>query len=330
MQEYKEYEELTKEELILKVQSLDRLNKELLLTFQKSERLEFGWTGNLGQWFWDFTTNEVTFNPLKAEAIGYMKKDLPEKVSYEFFTDKVHPDDKNEVMQLMTNHLKGEIPVWEVKYRIQAKDGSWKVYRDRGKVTERDENGRPLFLTGIVFDVTQEEFEREQLVVKNKSLTTQMKRDTLTSLYTRSAIIVELVKQANRAKEQKQPMSVIVLNVDNYAKIEEHFGIMLSEGVLKETGEVIKASIKERYVAGRYRDSVFLIILENTAEEEAGIVAESIKQTVLETIFDIPKHVSISAGVSAYYPDETISELIQRSAQKLVAAQKNGGNQVVL
>ncbi|MGB7365996.1 hypothetical protein [Carnobacterium jeotgali] len=70
MQEYKEYEELTKEELILKVQSLDRLNKELLLTFQKSERLEFGWTGNLGQWFWDFTTNEVTFNPLKAEAIG--------------------------------------------------------------------------------------------------------------------------------------------------------------------------------------------------------------------------------------------------------------------
>lgn len=330
MQEYKEYEEFTKEELILKVQSLERLNKELLLTFQKSERLEFGWTGNLGQWFWDFTTNEVTFNPLKAEAIGYMKKDLPEKVSYEFFTDKVHPDDKNEVMQLMTNHLKGEIPVWEVKYRIQAKDGSWKVYRDRGKVTERDENGRPLFLTGIVFDVTQEEFEREQLVVKNKSLTTQMKRDTLTSLYTRSAIIVELVKQANRAKEQKQPMSVIVLNVDNYAKIEEHFGIMLSEGVLKATGEVIKASIKERYVAGRYRDSVFLIILENTAEEEAGIVAESIKQTVLETIFDIPKHVSISAGVSAYYPDETISELIQRSAQKLVAAQKNGGNQVVL
>ena len=99
---------------------------------------------------------------------------------------------------------------------------------------------------------------------------------------------------------------------------------------LKATGEVIKASIKERYVAGRYRDSVFLIILENTAEEEAGIVAESIKQTVLETIFDIPKHVSISAGVSAYYPDETISELIQRSAQKLVAAQKNGGNQVVL
>ena len=325
-----EYEALTKEELILKVQSLDRLNKELLLTFQKSERLEFGWTGNLGQWFWDFTTNEVTFNPLKAEAIGYMKEDLPEKVPYEFFTDKVHPDDKEEVMQLMTDHLKGKVPVWEVKYRIQAKDGSWKVYHDRGKVTERDENGRPLFLTGIVFDVTQEEFEREQLVVKNKNLATQMKRDALTSLYTRSAIIVELVKHSNRAKKKGQPMSVIVLNIDNYAKIEDDFGIMLSEEVLKVTGQVIISSIQERYMAGRYRDSVFLIILENTEKEEAGILAETIKQTVLETVFEISRHISVSAGVSAYHPDETISELFQRSAQKLVAAQKNGGNQVVL
>lgn len=330
MKEHKEYEELTKEELLLKVQSLDRLNKELLLTFQKSERLEFGWTGNLGQWFWDFTTNEVTFNPLKAEAIGYMKEDLPEKVPYEFFTDKVHPDDKDGVMQLMMDHLKGKIPVWEVKYRIQAKDGSWKVYQDRGKVTERDENGRPLFLTGIVFDITQEELEREQLVVKNKTLATQMKRDALTSLYTRSAIIVELVKHSNRAKKQEQPMSIIVLSVDNYAKIEDDFGIMLSEEVLKVTGQVIRSSIQDRYVAGRYRDSVFVIVLENTEKEEAGILAEIIKQTVLETVFEVSRHISVSAGVSTYHPDETISELIQRTAQKLVAAQKNGGNQVVL
>ena len=325
-----DYQECTKEELILKIESLNRLNQELLQTFQKSERLEFGWTGNLGQWFWDFTTNEVTFNPLKAEAIGYMKEDLPEKVPYEFFTDKVHPDDKDEVMQLMIDHLKGEIPVWEVKYRIQAKDGSWKVYQDRGKVTKRDENGRPLFLTGIVFDITQEELEREQLMVKNKSLATQMKRDSLTSLYTRSAIIVELVKHANRAKKQELPLSVVVLNIDNYAKLEEDFGIVLSEDVLKVTGQVIKSSIQDKYVAGRYRDSVFLIILENTEKEEAGILAETIKQTVLETVFDVPRHISVSAGISAFYPEETISELVQRAARKLVAAQKNGGNQIVL
>ena len=75
-------QEYTNEELILEISSLKRLNKELLIALQETERLEFEWTKNLGQWFWDFKSNEVTFNPLKAEAIGYFKEDLPEKVSY--------------------------------------------------------------------------------------------------------------------------------------------------------------------------------------------------------------------------------------------------------
>ncbi|ALV22175.1 sensor domain-containing diguanylate cyclase [Carnobacterium antarcticum] len=327
MQDYQEY---TKEELILQMTSLTRLNKELLQTIQESERLEFGWTGNLGQWFWDFTTNEVTFNPLKAEAIGYMKEDLPEKVPYQFFTDKVHPDDKDEVMQQMTNHLTGKTPVWEVKYRIQAKDGSWKVYQDRGKVTERNEKNEPLFLKGIVFDITQEEQERELLKVKNKNLTSRMKIDTLTSLRTRSSIIVELVKHANRSKKEDIPLSVMVLNVDNYTKYEEDFGIVLSEEILKVVGQVIKAATEDKYVAGRYRDSVFLILLENTQIEEALILAETIKQTVLETVFDVPHHITISGGISTFQSEEAISELIQKVAKKLVAAQKNGGNQIVI
>lgn len=327
MQDYQEY---TKEELIMQMTSLTRLNKELLQTIQESERLEFGWTGNLGQWFWDFTTNEVTFNPLKAEAIGYMKEDLPEKVPYQFFTDKVHPDDKDEVMQQMTNHLTGKTPVWEVKYRIQAKDGSWKVYQDRGKVTERNEKNEPLFLKGIVFDITQEEQERELLKVKNKNLTSRMKIDTLTSLRTRSSIIVELVKHANRSKKEDIPLSVMVLNVDNYAKYEEGFGIVLSEEILKVVGQVIKAATEDKYVAGRYRDSVFLILLENTQIEEALILAETIKQTVLETVFDVPYHITISGGISTFQSEEAISELIQKVAEKLVAAQKNGGNQIVI
>ena len=325
-----EYEEYSREDLVSKIASLNRLNKELLQTFQKSERLEFGWTGNLGQWFWDFTTNEVSFNPLKAEAIGYMKEDLPEKVSFQFFTDKVHPDDKAEVMQRMKDHLTGEIPVWEVKYRIRAKDGSWKVYQDRGKVTERNDKGEPLFLTGIVFDVTEEELGKEQLESKNQHLTSRLKTDSLTSLYTRSAITVELAKYASRAKKQHQPLSIIFLKIDHYAKFEEDFSIVLSEEILKTTGKIIQTVIQDKYVAGRYRESVFLVLLENTNREEAYHLAETIRQTIYETLFEAPRNVSVSAGISTYNPNETISELVQKASKKLVAASKNGGNQVVV
>lgn len=324
-----EYEEYSKEELITKIASLTRLNKELLRTFQKSERFEFGWTGNLGQWFWDFTVNEVTFNPLKAEAIGYMKEDLPEKVTFQFFTDKLHPEDKEEVMQKMRDHLSGEIPVWEVKYRIQAKDGSWKVYQDRGKVTERNEKGEPLFLTGIVFDVTEEELGKEQLESKNKHLSDRLKIDSLTSLYSRSAITFELAKCASKAKAKKEPLSIVFLKIDHYARLEENFGIILSEEVLKTTGKIIQTVIQDKHIAGRYRESVFLILLENTSKKEAYEIAETIRQTIFETLFDIPRNVSVSAGISTYNPIETISELIQRASKRLVAADNNGGNQVL-
>lgn len=322
-----EYEGYSREELMSKIASLDRLNKKMLQTFQKSERLEFGWTGNLGQWFWDLTTNEVTFNPLKAEAIGYMKEDLPEKVSFQFFTDKLHPNDKENVMQLMRDHLAGEIPVWEVKYRIQAKDGSWKVYQDRGKITERNEKGEPLFLTGIVFDVTEEEQGREELKSKNKHLTNRLKTDPLTSLYTRSAITVELAKCASRAKQQ--PLSIVFLKVDNYTKLEEDFGIVLSEEVLKTTGKIIQTVLQGKYSAGRFRESVFLILMENTNREQAYELTEIIRQTIFETLFEIPRNVSLSASITTYNPSETISELVQNGSKKLVAASKNGGNQIV-
>lgn len=320
----------TKEELISQIHYLNRLNKEMIDTFQKTERLEFGWTGNLGQWFWDFPTNEVTFNPLKAEAIGYMKEDLPEKVSFQFFTDKLHPDDKEVVMQMMRDHLKGDIPVWEVKYRIQAKDGSWKVYQDRGKVTQRNEKGEPLFLTGIVFDITNDEQGKDQLESKNKHLTNRLKRDTVTVLHSRSAIAIELAKCVNQSKKQGKPLTVVLLNIDDYNTYEEDFGIVLSEEILKMTAQVIQTEIKDKFIAGRYRESVFLMLLENTIEEEACKLAETIRNKVYETLFEVPRHITVSAGVSRYYPDEMISELMQRTSRKLLTANRSGGNQVII
>ncbi|MCD2137110.1 sensor domain-containing diguanylate cyclase [Salinicoccus halitifaciens] len=317
--------EYSKEELIREIDSLKRLNKQLLATFHETEKLEFGWTGNLGQWFWDFTINEVTYNPMKATALGYTEEELPEKVPYEFFTEKLHPDDYEHVMQMMRDHLEGKIPVWEVKYRIQAKDGSWKVYQDRGKVTERTEDGAPLFLKGIVFDVTDEEEEKEQLKVKNSKLRSQMRIDALTSLYARQGVLLEL----SYLKEREDPQSIIVLRVDDYAKYEEELGVFMSENILKTTGKIIKDAAGEDHFAGRYRETVFMILLDDTREEEAYALAEKVRKTVMNTVFEVPRDITISGGVAEYVPGETVSELIHTVTEKLVAAQRQGGNRII-
>lgn len=142
----------TREELLEELQHTRSMLEHFFL--ENEEQINFSWTGNLGHWYWDVKNNEVRFNDLKALALGYTKEELPEKIDYQFFTDKLHPDDYEGVMQNMRDHMMGLTEVYEVEYRIRTKEGRWKWFYDRGKVTRRAADGKPLFLAGIVFDIT--------------------------------------------------------------------------------------------------------------------------------------------------------------------------------
>jgi len=165
-----DYSDYTREQLLARIRELETLTEAFLNEKENEEFLKFSWTGNLGHWYWDFTTNKVTFNPLKVMALGYTREEVPEEVTYQFFTDRLHPDDYERVMNVMRQHLKGEREVYEVEYRIQTKDGAWQHFYDRGKVTKRDEKGRPLFLAGIVFDITDKKHTEQKLAEKNERL----------------------------------------------------------------------------------------------------------------------------------------------------------------
>lgn len=137
------------EELLKEIAYLKRLNKELSEHIFYDDVTQFPWLGNLGHWFWDVAQNVVTFNPLKCEAIGYKRQELPDQIGFEFFTEKLHPEDYQRTMDAMLAHMKGESPVWEVKYRIKAKDGSWKVFYDRGKITNKMPMVRHFFCQAL-------------------------------------------------------------------------------------------------------------------------------------------------------------------------------------
>jgi len=158
-----DYKDLNKDELINLLKSKDRFIEEYQKNKENTEDLNFPWIGNLGQWFWDVPSNVVDFNPKKATNLGYDLDEIPKNAGHEFYTDKLHPDDYDRVMQNMRDHLSGKTDVYEVEYRIQTKNGEWKHYYDRGKITKRDKSGKPLFLAGIVFDIThQKNIEKNQ------------------------------------------------------------------------------------------------------------------------------------------------------------------------
>lgn len=99
---------MSTEQLIDRIRELEILNAQLLDEKEKEAGLDFAWTGNLGHWYWNITTNRVTFNSLKVRALGFDPEELPEQVPYQFFTDRVHPDDYERTMEAMRSHLCGD------------------------------------------------------------------------------------------------------------------------------------------------------------------------------------------------------------------------------
>src|SRR5690606_30743082 len=129
----KKLSKYSKEELIDYVLTLEKALQ------QKEHQLSINlkWAGNLGQWKWLYAENKVFFNDLKACTIGYEVEDIGQ-VGFEFFTNKLHPDDFERVMDNMRQHLIGKTDAYEVEYRIKHRDGYYLWYYDRGVITKRD------------------------------------------------------------------------------------------------------------------------------------------------------------------------------------------------
>jgi len=312
------------------IAALKRLNKELFALQQQQDSLEFSWIGNLGHWFWDFKENKVVFNPMKAEALGFQKEELPTYVDFQFFTDRLHPEDYERVMQVMREHLEGKLPVWEVKYRIRAKDGSYKTYYDRGKVTQRSETGEPLFLSGIVFDITEYETERQELLKENKEWEQISKRDKLTGLLNRSNILVRLgqiISDVN--KEKRETVSMILFDIDNLEHQNSLFGPLFGDELIRQAGRVIEETVKNEHYAGKFEGGTFLIVLPEVNKSEAKRIAEQIKVAFRSSQFSQPADVTSSLGVAEYESNETVSQLFNRADRLLYKVKQNGKNDVL-
>lgn len=109
--------------------------------------------GNLAWWHMDVTSGKLKFHRKKTDMLGYEYDDFKDK-NYHVFTDLLHPEDEPRVMQAMRDHLEGRAPSYSNEYRIRSADGTYRWFRDFGKISERNADGTPKTVTGIVVDIT--------------------------------------------------------------------------------------------------------------------------------------------------------------------------------
>jgi diguanylate cyclase len=322
-----DYSKYTREELIQIIDELEKLNNELLSEKEQEVNLNFPWTGNLGHWYFNIKTGSVIFNPLKIMALGYTVEELPEKVSYKFFTDKLHPEDYEKTMGAMKLNMEGKSNIYECEYRIQAKDKSWKWFYDRGKVTQRDIYGNPEFAVGIVFDITEQKEREFRLEENNKILREKSTKDELTKIQNRRGIMEELENRINEALKNRTLLSIAMFDIDKFKTLNDTKGHTFGDKVLKEVANIAAENMRGLDSIGRYGGEEFLAIFPNTNRENAFLVCERIRKCVEEFDFGEEYKVTISGGVASYNKDG-ITELINKADKKLYEAKNSGRNRI--
>ncbi|MHC5068507.1 MAG: ATP-binding protein [Planctomycetota bacterium] len=160
------------------------LNVDDLSPEQSRRRLELVIEGtHLGMWDWNPQTNEVAFNDIWAEMLGY---DLSEiSPSLDEWQSRVHPDDLAGCYRDIQAHMDGETALYHNVHRMKHRAGHWVYILDRGKVVERDEQGRPIRFTGTHTDISEQkraEVEARSLAAAKSEFLATMSHEIRTPL----------------------------------------------------------------------------------------------------------------------------------------------------
>ena len=125
--------------------------------------------GNMAWWRMNVKTLKTDYHPFKAQILGYTVEEFSNDVMK--IMSFVHPEDYQKAWTAMEKHLRGELPNYEVNYRIRCKDGTYKWIMDRGQIAKYDELGNPELVIGIFTDISQiKQVEEELIKERNKLL----------------------------------------------------------------------------------------------------------------------------------------------------------------
>lgn len=159
--------------------------------------------------------------------------------------------------------------------------------------------------------------------------------DPLTGLHNRRWLDGRLREEIQRSQRFGKPLSVLMLDVDHFKRINDRHGHPAGDSVLRRLAEVVEAELREVDMAARYGGEEIVIMLPETEDMNAEQGAQRIRQAVAGTSFRLPDGsdigITVSIGVGCY-PGcaANAEELIARADQALYVAKQSGRNAVAL
>lgn len=158
-------------------------------------------------------------------------------------------------------------------------------------------------------------------------------RDPLTGTGNRLAMDQTLTREMELARRNTQPLSVLMLDIDHFKRVNETYGHAAGDEALKTIAHAIRGRLRNVDRLFRYGGEEFLIVLSNTDREAAGLMGERVRQSVHDLLhpgLDDAPELTISLGCSTLLPTESAESLLRRADIALYVAKRQGRNRLAM
>lgn len=224
----------------------------------------------------------------------------------------------------------------ELCRRIRSRDGASYVYLIL--LTSRDQ--REDFLSGMeagADDYISKPFDPDELQARIRSgkrilelqmrLIEQATHDALTGLWNRGAVLDLLDREIARSSREERPLSVLLADLDHFKSINDRFGHLVGDAVLREAASRMRSVLREYELVGRYGGEEFLVLLPGCAKEDALRLADRLRARLsAEPVREVT--VTASLGAATWRPGWKGDDLLKSADDALYRAKAAGRNRV--
>ncbi len=179
-------------------------------------------------------------------------------------------------------------------------------------------------------DISRQIADHESLWHVNQMLEKQATTDMLTGLRNRQFFDRQLVIEIERATRYPSPLSFIIFDIDRFKSINDTFGHLCGDNVLKGIAAAVRDSIRKLDILARWGGEEFAVLLPGGDAAAARATAEKLRLTIEAHAFPLQRSVTCSFGVSEFVPGDTPEQLTARADDAMYAAKAAGRNQVVV
>ncbi|MFR1671385.1 MAG: diguanylate cyclase [Candidatus Gastranaerophilaceae bacterium] len=268
-------------------------------------------------------TRRLAYSPYSIYAETLKEKRILKTNDIGGTLKSVAPDVSDSIIEEIEKGSPSKSIITVPLYSRNKHFGWFNVFSTRKEMTEGETSFLTLFAQQIEIAITIADlFE----AVKAQAVT-----DGLTGLYNRRYFEEYLKKEVTRSIRQKQPFSIIGLDLDFLKQINDKYGHAYGDLAIKTVANVLKKNARSIDTAARMGGEEFNVILPGIEAQGALIAAERIRKAIADVELDTINHVTASIGVATFLEhSDNVEELMELTDQAMYQSKRDGRNRVTL